>query len=216
MLERLPDLNVILVRHAEPIPPGTAGWEERDDDRPLTDEGRRAAEELADELEPFQLHAIYSSPYARSVATVEPTARRRMMKVNLLPDFRERRLTNEPREDWMAQLEHAWSDPDYRLPGAESGREAQRRVRAQLDLLRSRHAAGGTVLVGSHGNLISLLLATLEDGVDVAFHLAMPTPAVYHLHHDGVGWRVMGGHGFADAAAAASQDAAAQDAAEER
>ena len=59
--------------------------------------------------------------------------------------------------------------PDYRLPGAESSREAQERVRSQLDLLRSRHAAGGTVLVGSHGNLISLLLATLEDGIDYHF-----------------------------------------------
>ena len=200
MKERLPDLNVLLVRHAESIPPGTPGWEERDDDRPLTDAGRLAAEELANELEPYQLHAVYSSPYVRSVATVEPTATRRMMKVQLLPDLRERRLTNEHREDWRDHLERSWGEPDYRLPGAESGREAQTRARAQLDLLRSRHAAGGTVLVGSHGNLISLLLATLEDGVDYAFHLAMPNPAIYHLQHDGVGWRVMGGHGFREAA----------------
>jgi hypothetical protein len=33
--------------------------------------------------------------------------------------------------------------------------------------------------------------------VDLDFHLAMPMPAIYHLEHDGVGWRVMGGHGFA-------------------
>ncbi len=196
MQQRLPHLNVILVRHAEPVPPGSAGWEERDDDRPLTEDGQRAAEELAHELEAFQLHAVYSSPYARAVATVEPTARRRMMQVQLLPDLRERRQSHEPRDDWHDQLSRSWSDPDYRLPGAESSREAQQRVRAQLDLLRSRHAAGGTVLVGSHGNLISLLLATLEDGVDLDFHLAMPTPAVYHLQHDGIGWRVMGGHGF--------------------
>lgn len=143
---------------------------------------------------------MYSSPYARSVATVEPTAVRRMMQVQVLPDLRERRLTIESREDWHDHLSRSWSDPDYRLPGAESGREAQVRARAQLDLLRSRHAAGGTVLVGSHGNLISLLLATLEDGVDLAFHLAMPNPAIYHLQHDGVGWRVMGGHGFREIA----------------
>ncbi len=196
MHERLPDLNLILVRHAEPIPPGTPGWEERDDDRPLTEAGQRAAEELADELEPFQLHAIYSSPYARAVATVEPTAQRRMMQVLLLPDFRERRLTTESRSDWREQLERSWSEPDYRLPGAESGAEAQRRVRAQLDLLRSRHAAGGRVLVGSHGNLISLLLATLQEGVGFEFHQAMPMPSIYHLNHDGAAWRVMGGHGF--------------------
>lgn len=200
-MQRLPHLNVILVRHAEPVPPGSAGWEDRDDDRPLTEEGQRAAEELAHELEAFQLHAVYSSPYARAVATVEPTARRRMMKVNVLPDFRERRLTHEQLDDWRDHLQRSWEEPDYRLPGAESSREAQVRARAQLDLLRSRHAAGGSVLVGSHGNLISLLLATLEDGVDFDFHLAMPMPAVYHLQHDGIGWRVMGGHGFRERAA---------------
>lgn len=200
MTEQLPVLNVLLVRHAEAIPVGSPGYEERDDDRPLTAAGAQAALDLADELEPFQLHAVYSSPYARSVATVEPTAQRRMMRVQVLPDLRERRLTIESRPDWGDQLARSWSDPDYRLPGAESGREAQVRARAQLDLLRSRHAAGGTVLVGSHGNLISLLLATLEQGVDLAFHLAMPNPAIYHLQHDGVGWRVMGGHGFRDAA----------------
>ena len=33
--------------------------------------------------------------------------------------------------------------------------------------------------------------------LDFAFHMAMPTPALYHLTHDGLRWRVMGGHGFA-------------------
>jgi hypothetical protein len=63
-----------------------------------------------------------------------------------------------------------------------------------------RHPDGGRILVGSHGNLISLILQVLEPGVDLAFHLAMPMPAIYHLEHDGVGWRVMGGHGFRQAA----------------
>jgi hypothetical protein len=29
----------------------------------------------------------------------------------------------------------------------------------------------------------------------------MPMPAVFHLEHDGIGWRVLGGHGFAAIAA---------------
>jgi hypothetical protein len=28
----------------------------------------------------------------------------------------------------------------------------------------------------------------------------MPMPAIYHLQHDGIGWRIMGGHGFVEAA----------------
>ena len=58
---------------------------------------------------------------------------------------------------------------------------------------------GGRLLVGSHGNLISLVLQAFEPAVDFDFHWAMPMPAIYHLQHDGIGWRVMGGHGFIEA-----------------
>jgi 2,3-bisphosphoglycerate-dependent phosphoglycerate mutase len=197
---RLGRLDVLLVRHAEPIPPYTPGWEERDDERPLSDEGRLAAEQLADELEPYVITSVYSSPYARAIETVTPTAVRRRLNVQLLPDLRERRLTLASSADWADHLERSWADPDYAVEGAESGRQAQRRAMALLDLLRTRHADGGRLLVGSHGNLISLVLQAFEPEVDHAFHLAMPMPAIYHLEHDGIGWRVMGGHGFVQAA----------------
>jgi 2,3-bisphosphoglycerate-dependent phosphoglycerate mutase len=191
-------LDVLLVRHAEPVPFASPGWE--DDDRPLSPEGRRAAIELADELEPYVITRVYSSPYPRAIETVEPTAERRGLPITVLDDLRERRLTTAPRPDWMEVLRVAWADPDYAAEGAESGRSAQLRGIGVLDLLRVRHPDGGRLLIGSHGNLISLMLQALEPGVDVDFHLAMPMPAIYHLEHDGVGWRVMGGHGFVEAA----------------
>jgi 2,3-bisphosphoglycerate-dependent phosphoglycerate mutase len=190
----LAPLDVLLIRHAESVPPGTPGY--ADDDRPLTDAGRTAAAELAYELEGFELTAMYCSPYARAVETLAPLAKLRGLEVHELVDLRERRLSVELHDDWRDTLERAWADPDFALPGAESGREAQRRAIGLLDLLRMRHADGGRLVLGSHGNLISLLLQALEPGVDYAFHLAMPTPAVYRLTHDGLRWRVMGGHGF--------------------
>jgi 2,3-bisphosphoglycerate-dependent phosphoglycerate mutase len=139
---------------------------------------------------------VYSSPYARAVATVTPHAERRNLPVQLLDDLRERRLAPEPVDDWRSALRQAWTDADYALPGGESGRAAQRRAVGTLDLLRSRHPDGGRLVLGSHGNLISLILQALEPGVDFDFHMAMPMPAVYRLTHDGLRWRVMGGHGF--------------------
>jgi 2,3-bisphosphoglycerate-dependent phosphoglycerate mutase len=187
-------LDVLLVRHAEPVAFGTLGVE--DDERPLTDAGRDAAEELARELDGYEISAIYSSPYARAVETVSILARRRGLAVSVLPDLRERRLSLEPHDAWRETLERAWTDADFALPGAESGRDAQRRAIAILDLLRSRHPDGGRLVLGSHGNLISLILQALEPGVDFAFHMAMPMPALYRLTHDGLRWRIMGGHGF--------------------
>ncbi len=190
----LAPLDVLLIRHAESVAPGTPGY--ADDDRPLTDAGRAAAEELAFELGEWQVSSIYSSPYARAIETVEPLARLRRMEIHRLDDLRERRLTLDLMPEWQETLERSWADPDFALPGAESGRTAQRRGTGTLDLLRSRHVDGGRVAAASHGNLISLVLQALEPDVGFAFHMAMPNPAVYRLTHDGVRWRVMGGHGF--------------------
>jgi 2,3-bisphosphoglycerate-dependent phosphoglycerate mutase len=188
-------LDVLLVRHAEPVPFGTP--DVADDDRPLTEAGREAAHELAEELDGWQLTAIYSSPYARSVETVTVLAERRGMRVQLLDDLRERRHDVGPHDDWRATLERAWTDADYTRPGGESSRQAQRRAVGILDLLRVRHPDGGRLVLGSHGNLISLVLQALEPAVGFDFHMAMPMPALYRLTHDGLRWRVMGGHGFA-------------------
>ncbi len=195
MTSSLAPLDVILVRHAEPVPVGTEGV--ADDDRPLTDAGRAAASELAAELDGWEITAIYSSPYARAQETAGALATRRGLRVQLLEDLRERRLAGELHDGWRESLARAWADADFALPGGESGRDAQRRAIALLDLLRVRHPDGGRLVVASHGNLISLILHALEPGVDYDFHMAMPMPAVYRLTHDGLRWRIMGGHGFA-------------------
>ena len=194
MISSLRPLDVILVRHAEPVPVGTPGV--GDDDRGLSESGAAAAEELAAELDSFEVTAIYCSPYARAIDTVTPLARRRNLQVQVLDDLRERRLAVEPLENWRGTLEQAWTDADFSMPSGESGRDAQRRAVAVLDLLRTRHPDGGRLVLGSHGNLISLILQALEPQVDFAFHMAMPNPAIYRLTHDGLRWRVMGGHGF--------------------
>lgn len=167
-----------------------------DDDRPLTDAGRTAADELAAELDGWEVTAIYSSPYQRAVETVTVLAERRGITVQLLDDLRERRLSPELHDGWRDSLERSWSDADFELPGGESGRTAQRRAIATLDLLRTRHANGGRIVLGSHGNLISLILQALQPEVGYDFHMAMPMPALYRLTHDGLRWRIMGGHGF--------------------
>ena len=188
-------LDVLLIRHAEPIPIGSP--DVADTDRPLTEAGRAAAVELAQELDGWAITAIYSSPHRRALETVAVLAERRRLEVQILDDLRERVLSLEPHEAWRESLTRAWAEPDWSLPGAESGRSAQRRAAAMLDLLRARHADGGRLVLGSHGNLISIVLQQLEPGVDMAFHLAMPMPAIYRLTHDGLRWRIMGGHGFA-------------------
>ena len=194
-MQSLAPLDVLLVRHAEPVPVGTPDVAE--DDRPLTDGGRAAAIELAEELDGWEVTAIYSSPYARAAETVAVLAQRRGIGVQVLDDLRERRLSLEQHDGWRDSLQRAWADANFSLPGGESGRDAQRRAIGMLDLLRSRHPDGGRLVLGSHGNLISLILQALDPGVGFDFHMAMPMPAIYRLTHDGRRWRITGGLGFA-------------------
>jgi 2,3-bisphosphoglycerate-dependent phosphoglycerate mutase len=174
---------IVLVRHAEAVAASDPRYEEND--RPLSDAGRRAAERLADELATEAVDAIYSSPYTRAVQTVEPLARRTGVEISLVDDLRERLLSPRALPDWRERLQRAWTNFGYALEDGESSAEARRRVTGVLETLRRRHPGARTV-VASHGNPIALALhAIVPDQVDFEFWAAMPTPAVYVLPIDG-------------------------------
>lgn len=169
---------MILVRHAEPAAPGTAGYGE--DDRPLTADGFAAAERLSEALGPEAPAAIYSSPYLRARQTVEPLARSRGLVIEEIADLRERLLSADPLPNWREELSRSWSDFGYAAPGGESGAAAQTRALAVLEQIRRRHRTG-TVVVASHGNLIALALNAFVPSIGFDFWAAIPTPAVYRL-----------------------------------
>jgi 2,3-bisphosphoglycerate-dependent phosphoglycerate mutase len=180
-------LTVLLVRHAEPVKPGTAGFDEFT--RPLTEKGIRDAHRLCEMHASVSIDAAYSSPYLRARQTIEPLARARKIEIATIDDLRERMLSLGEVPDWRAHLRRSWKDFDYAAPGGESGRIAQARVMRVLDTIAMRHA-GGTVIVGSHGNLIALALhAIMPEVVDYTFWEAIPMPAVFMLVREGSGWK---------------------------
>jgi 2,3-bisphosphoglycerate-dependent phosphoglycerate mutase len=190
MAHNEPALTVLLVRHAEPVAPGTAGFDEFT--RPLTPKGVRDAERLRDAHESVRIDAAYSSPYMRARQTVEPIARARGLSIATIEDLRERTLSGVELPDWQAHLKRSWEDLDYAPAGGESGRIAQARVVRVLDTIASRHSAG-TVIVASHGNLIALALHAFMPGVDYEFWESIPMPAVFTLIREGGRWQCISG-----------------------
>jgi 2,3-bisphosphoglycerate-dependent phosphoglycerate mutase len=173
---------VFLVRHAEPVMPGTPGYGE--DDRPLTAAGFAAAERLAAALAHEAPAAIYSSPYLRARQTVEPLARSRGLVVEEIADLRERLLSADALPNWREELSRSWSDFAYAAPGGETGAAAQTRALAVLEQIRGRHREGAVVLA-SHGNLIALVLNAFVPSIGFDFWAAIPLPAVYRLEFTG-------------------------------
>jgi 2,3-bisphosphoglycerate-dependent phosphoglycerate mutase len=180
-------LRILVVRHAEPVSPTVDGPPEAM--RPLSERGLRQAEALAAELCAAEPHTIVSSPYRRAIQTVQPAADRLGLKVELAEDLREWRSGLGPTPSWKDHYRHCWEDPDYALPDAESHSSARARMLAALDRLAACwRPRGGTVVVATHGTVISLALAGLGAPVDATFWLGMPMPAVYRLQADDAGW----------------------------
>jgi 2,3-bisphosphoglycerate-dependent phosphoglycerate mutase len=180
-------LTVLLVRHAEPVAPGTPGYDEFT--RPLTAKGMRDAEQLREMHASTRIDAAYSSPYLRARQTIEPIAQARGLAIVTIEDLRERTLSLAELPDWKTHLKRAWEDFDYAPPGGETGRIAQARVVRALDTIAWRHSAG-TVIAASHGNLIALALHAFMPNVDYKFWESIPMPAVFTLIRGGDRWTV--------------------------
>jgi len=148
--------TLILVRHAQSAPdPALA---ERD--FPLSELGRRQAEDLAPVLAELGVDALASSPYLRAVETLRPYAATAGLPIAVDEDLRERALGRWL--DSVAEVEAAvarmHADPDFRLEGGESGHACLARFEAALARVIEANP-GRTVAVGSHGGVLSHLLA---------------------------------------------------------
>jgi phosphohistidine phosphatase SixA len=70
---------MILLRHASAG--DSSKWEGDDNERPLDKRGRKQAQKLVEELAPFTIQRILSSPAVRCVETVVPLAQARGLEI---------------------------------------------------------------------------------------------------------------------------------------
>jgi 2,3-bisphosphoglycerate-dependent phosphoglycerate mutase len=135
---------------------------------------------VADVLGGFPITAIYSSPARRARETVAPLAARLGLPICIVPDLCERKLCDGAVDGFFAAVRATWADPSFAHPGGESNAAAQRRGVAVVQRLMGRHPTDHVVL-GTHGNLLALVLQHFDVGVDFAFWMALTMPDVYAL-----------------------------------
>jgi broad specificity phosphatase PhoE len=130
---------------------------------PLTPEGQRQAEALAEFLQPRPLAGIYSSPMLRARKTAEAILRcqPRLDRVRIDSDLQEIRTSwqGEP----LASLEGIHWDfyANPRSPDDESLQAIHDRMQRWLRRMLRRHA-GSEVVGVSHGDPILILVGTLR------------------------------------------------------
>lgn len=144
--------TVYFVRHAQP------NYQNHDDlTRELTAKGMADRTLVTAYLWDKSIDALYSSPYRRSVDTLEDFARQKGLEITMIPDFCERKVGDGWIEDFDAFAERQWADFDYKLPEGESLKETQRRNIAALTALLTRHQ-GQSIAIGSHGTALSTVI----------------------------------------------------------
>lgn len=144
--------NVYFVRHAQP------NYNNHDDlSRELTEKGMADRKLVTEFLSDKDIHAVYSSPFRRSVDTVKDFADKHGLAITLIDDFRERRIDSGWIEDFESFARHQWEDFSYKLSDGECLGEVQdRNIRALRGIVEANK--GRNVVIGSHGTALSTVI----------------------------------------------------------
>ncbi|GIN09695.1 phosphoglycerate mutase [Shouchella clausii] len=166
--------NVYLVRHAH------STYTADELGRPLSEKGIVASENVRRLFANKKIDAVLSSPYKRAIQTVECVAAGIGKEVIIKEGFKERRLSEKPMEDFQAAIAKVWEDPTFFWEGGESNVAAQKRgVQALLNVLEEYE--GKNIVIGTHGNIMVLLMNFFDRNYDFLFWKSLEMPDIYKL-----------------------------------
>ena len=156
-------------------------------DSPLTPEGLKQADSLAERLSGIKFDAIYSSDLGRSMLTARIISAR-MNGLQIYPDTRLRERNfgifhGYNREEIMrrypeeGRLEKE-ANPDYTIPGGESRRQVLDRAVAFIDEIASRHE-NSRILAVTHGGIVSSIVRhIIQISLDTPRRFYLPNAAI--------------------------------------
>ncbi|XKE50231.1 histidine phosphatase family protein [Sutcliffiella horikoshii] len=170
--------NLYFVRHAHSI------YTPDELERPLSEKGYKDAERILALIQPDNIDVVVSSPYKRAVQTVEAVANHYNLEIEIYEDLKERTLTAKPAEDFTAAITKVWEDPYFAWEGGESNMEAQARGVKVIYHLLDKYA-GENVAIGTHGNIMVLIMNHFDKQYDFSFWNGLDMPDIYKLTFDG-------------------------------
>ena len=128
---------------------------------------------------------IVSSSYVRARQSIEPFAATVGLPVHLDHRLIERTLSGSPIDNWREVVRDSFGDLELRLPGGESAREVLDRGWATItELIDGGHRLPIAV---THGNLLSLILNSLDPNFGYAGWESLSNPDVFALKEAGDG-----------------------------
>ena len=170
--------NLFFVRHAH------STYTPDELRRPLSEKGQTDAELITQILKKENIDYVISSPYKRAVQTVEGVADFFGKEVIIENSFKERILSEGPVENFDLAVTKVWEEPAFSWEGGESNIIAQKRgVEATLKVLERYE--GKNIIVGTHGNIMVLIMNFFDKKYDFSFWKELHMPDIYKLTFNG-------------------------------
>lgn len=152
--------KIYFVRHAKP------DFSVHDDlTRPLTDKGIIDSKKLCEFLKEKSINKIYSSPYKRAIDTIKELSQNLNIKIEVVDDFRERKISNIWIEDFNKFSKSQWENFEYKLNDGESLNEVQsRNINALHKILNEN--SNQNIVIGTHGTALSTIINYYDKTFD--------------------------------------------------
>ncbi len=167
----MPTPNLILVRHCQ-----ATGQQP---DARLTETGHQQARSLAHFLSDYPIDHITTSEYLRARQSIEPYASQSDLTIHTDARLNERTLSAEPLDNWQEIVRDSFQEKDIRAPGGETANEVLRRAWDALNAIFDADYA--MPLVVTHGNLMALVLHSLESTFGFQGWKSLTNPDVFML-----------------------------------
>ncbi len=169
---------IYMVRHGESPKEGN------DRTRELTNKGYLDAQRVTDILKDEKIDAVVSSPYIRSLLTVEKIAQEIGQEVLVFEDLKERIFSPENKrledKELVQILEKSFFDSNFSLEGGESNADCQKRairvLKELLDTMRNKK-----VVIGTHGAVMTLMMGYFDSTYDLDFLHSTSKPDIYRM-----------------------------------
>lgn len=144
--------KVYFVRHAEP------NYNNHNDAlRELSSKGMKDRKLVTKFLVDKHIDVVLSSPYKRAIDTVKDFADSYGIEIDIIYDFRERKVESGWIEDFTSFTKMQWNDFTYKLSDGECLQEVQTRNMSALQQVLNK-CAGKNIVVGSHGTALSTII----------------------------------------------------------
>lgn len=156
--------------------------------RGLTIKGKIHAQRIANLLIEEGINAVISSPYKRSILTVQELADKLGKKVLIFEDLKEKIFSLEDKrlsdKELIHLLNRSFSESTHSLPGGESNEDCQARAVKTLKVILNTYQ-GQKVVVGTHGAVMTLMMGYYDSKYDLDFLFQTTKPDVYRMEFNG-------------------------------